>query len=215
LHAVNALEVEGASLEGVIDAVSYIADLRQAMDLARLPIGRRIAVVGGGNTAIDIAVQAKKLGAEEVTLLYRRGPGHMGATHEEQHFAQTEGVKIRHWVRPARLLGWHGKLKEIELDCTALDAKGRLISTDERSSLQVDQLFSAIGQILLPDPLKEGALEMLAIKSGKIVVNDERETSLAGIYAGGDCVATGADLTVRAVEDGKRAAIAIDRRLRG
>src|SRR3546814_3604831 len=80
-----------------------IAALRQAPDLKVLPVGRRVVVIGGGNTAIDIAVQTWRLGAEEVTLVYRRGPEALSATHHEQDFAQTCGVTIRHWAQPKAL----------------------------------------------------------------------------------------------------------------
>ena len=82
-------------LEGVANAVDYIATLRQAPDKAALPVGRRVVVIGGGMTAIDIAVQSKALGAEEVTMVYRRGQEHMNASRYEQEFAQTRGVTIR------------------------------------------------------------------------------------------------------------------------
>jgi glutamate synthase (NADPH/NADH) small chain len=85
--------------------------LRQAADKATLEIGRRVVVVGGGNTAIDIAVQAKKLGAEDVTIVYRRGPDNMSATWHEQELAQTNGGGIKHWARPVRLIGHKGQLK--------------------------------------------------------------------------------------------------------
>ena len=81
-------------------------ELRQAKDQGALPVGRKVVVIGGGNTAIDIAVQSKRLGAEDVTIVYRRGPGQMSATPHEQEFAQTNGVKIKHWARPLR--AWAG-----------------------------------------------------------------------------------------------------------
>lgn len=214
LRATQKLGLEDEALDGVEDAVGYIERLRQAKDLGQLPVGRRIVVIGGGNTAIDIAIQSKRLGAEDVTLAYRRGPEQMGATAHEQHLAQVEGVRIKHWVAPVKLVGWRGKVKEIELAYTRLDDAGKLVLTDARTTLLTDMVFKAIGQILIKDPLDGDAREPLAVKGGKLVVNEERETSLPGVYAGGDCTTTGSDLTVRAVEDGKRAAIAIDKRLR-
>ncbi len=214
LQATQKLGLEDEALEGVEDAVGYIERLRQAEDLSALPVGRRVVVIGGGNTAIDIAIQSKRLGAEDVTLAYRRGPEQMGATAHEQHLAQIEGVNLKHWLAPVRLIGWRGKVKEIEFTYTRLDDAGKLVMTEARTRLLADRVFKAIGQVLVKDPFDGNAREPLAIKSGKLVVNDDRETSLPGVYAGGDCTATGSDLTVRAVEDGKRAAIAIDRRLR-
>src|SRR3546814_8932686 len=91
LGGVRALGLEGEDMEGVYNAVVYIAALRQAPDLKVLPVGRRVVVIGGGNTAIDIAVQTRRLGAEEVTLVSRRGPEAPSAPHHEQGFAQTRG----------------------------------------------------------------------------------------------------------------------------
>jgi dihydropyrimidine dehydrogenase (NAD+) subunit PreT len=213
LAGVNALQLEGETLHGVMDAVSYIERLRQAPDKAALEIGRRIVVIGGGNTAIDIAVQAKRLGAEDVTLVYRRGPDHMGATGHEQEFAQINGVKIKHWARPVRLVAHQGRLKEVECEYTQLDDKGRLMATGDRFTLPADMLFKAIGQTFVPAPLGNGAAEPLEIRNGRIVINADRQTSLPNVWAGGDCT-PGQDLTVSAVQDGKIAAHAIDRALR-
>ena len=213
LAGVNAIRLEGEDMKGVEDAVAYIARLRQTRNLATLPVGRRIVVIGGGNTAIDIAVQTKKLGAEDATIVYRRGPGQMGATGHEQELAQTNGVKIKHWAQPVRLIGNRGHVREVELEYTQLNGAGRLTGTGDRFSLLADQVFKAIGQVFLPAPLAKDSAEPLAILDGRIVVNEDRQTSLPGVYAGGDCVA-GLDLTVRGVQDGKIAAHAIDRYLR-
>ena len=205
LGAVNALGLGEGSIEGVMDAVAYIAALRQATDLASLPVGRRVVVVGGGMTAIDIASQTKRLGAEEVTIVYRRGPEQMGASEYEQEVAQTDGVLLRHWLRPKRVLAEGGRLAGVELEYT----DGR----QETLTLACDQLFKAIGQAFLPADL-DGGREVVELEGGRIAVDAERRTSLAGVWAGGDCVAGGRDLTVVAVEDGKRAALSIDRTLR-
>ena len=148
LGAVNALGLDVTGLHGVMDAVAYLADLRQAADLAALPVGRRIVVIGGGMTAIDIASQTKRLGAEEVTIVYRRGPEQMGASAYEQEVAQTDGVLLRHWLRPKRLLAEDGRLAGVELEYT----DGR----PETLTLACDQLFKAIGQAFLPADLDGG-----------------------------------------------------------
>lgn len=213
---VNALAAEGEDLAGVEDAVAYIARLRQTADKSTLHIGRRVVVIGGGNTAIDIAVQAKRLGAEDVTIVYRRGPAHMSATDHEQAFAQTNGVKIKHWATPRRLLARGHHVAAVEFEYTRLDGgseKGGLTGTGERFALEADMVFKAIGQIMLPDPLSEDGRVLLELERGRIRIDDDHATSLAGVYAGGDCVASGHDLTVQAVEDGKRAAEAIHRHL--
>ena len=204
LGGVNVLGPDEDGLEGVMDAVAYIAALRQAADLAALPVGRRIVVVGGGMTAIDIASQTKRLGAEDVTIVYRRGPGQMGASRYEQEVAQTDGVLLRHWLRPKRLLGQDGRLVGVELEYT--DGRPGTLS------LPCDQLFKAIGQTFVPADL-DGSGELLELQHGRIAVDAERRTSVAGLWAGGDCVAGGKDLTVAAVEDGKQAALSIDRHL--
>ena len=103
LAGVNALAVDGADADGCRDAVGWIAELRQATDLSRVPVGRRVVVIGGGMTAIDAAVQSKLLGAEEVTIAYRRGQEAMKASLWEQELAQTRGVTIRHRLSPLRV----------------------------------------------------------------------------------------------------------------
>ncbi|MEK0082111.1 NAD(P)-dependent oxidoreductase [Benzoatithermus flavus] len=212
LQAVNALGIDTGGLEGVTDAVDYIARLRQTRDLGTLPVGRRIVVIGGGMTAIDIASQTKRLGAEDVTIVYRRGPEQMSASRFEQELAQTDGVLLRHWLRPRRLIGENGRLVAVELEYTKEEG-GRLAGTGEILTLPCDQLFKAIGQAFVPTDL-DGSGELLELEDGRIAVDAERRTSLERVWAGGDCVAGGRDLTVVAVEDGKRAALSIDRHLR-
>lgn len=214
LAGVNALQAAGEDLRGVEDAVAYIARLRQARDKATLPVGRRIVVIGGGNTAIDIAVQTKRLGAEDVTIVYRRGRENMSATHHEQEFAQVNGVKIKHWAKPVRLIGAGGHLRAAEFEYTEIGEQNALVGTGERFTLEADMLFKAIGQTFVSDPLQNGSQQPLNIKSGRIVVDADRRTSLPGVHAGGDCALGGQDLTVQAVEDGKVAAHAIDKFLR-
>ena len=210
---VRALGLEGEDLEGVYNAVDFIAELRQSPDLKALPVGRKVVVIGGGNTAIDIAVQTKRLGAEDVTLVYRRGPEAMSATHHEQEFAQVNGVKIKHWAQPRELRGEGGRISEIVFEYTQLDGKGRLAGTGDSFTLPVDMLFKAIGQTFLP--LANGGSELLQMDSDRIAVNEERQTSLPDVWAGGDCVAISEDLTVAAVQDGKLAAEAIHAKLGG
>jgi dihydropyrimidine dehydrogenase (NAD+) subunit PreT len=191
--------------ENVIDAVDYIARLRQATDLSALPVGRRVLVIGGGMTAIDIAVQSKKLGAETVTMVYRRGPEQMKASQYERELAQTSGVVIRYWARPVSLEGHAGALSGIVFENTQEHA-GMLASPGSVFRIEADVLFTAIGQRGAPKALDGAAIE---IKDGRIVVDGERRTSLERVWAGGDCVFGGQDLTVSAVEDGKQAARSI------
>lgn len=209
LGGVNALGIPDDAA-GVANAVDYIAGLRQAEDLGSLPIGRRVVVIGGGMTAIDMATQARRLGAEEVTIAYRRGPAEMGASRYEQELAQTDGVLIRHWLRPHALRTDEGRVRAVELERTALAPDG-VTGTGELVELPCDQLFRAIGQRLVPGDAGAGALELL---NGRVRVDETGSTSRPGVWAGGDCAAGGEELTVQAVEDGKRAAHAIDAFLR-
>ncbi|MTI19098.1 NAD(P)-dependent oxidoreductase [Rhodobacteraceae bacterium RKSG542] len=209
LGGVNALRAEGENLENVEDAVDYIEDLRQASDLSKLPVGRDVVVIGGGMTAVDIAVQSKLLGAENVTIAYRRGPDQMGASKFEQDLAQTNGVAIKFWSKPFAIKGEGGQVSGIELERTELNENGRLLATGDIETIPADMVFKAVGQTLVTkDIAAEG--EGLALEGDRIKVDEQRKTSLTNVWAGGDCVAGGEDLTVAAVEDGKVAAEAIN-----
>ena len=192
-------------LANVVDAVDYIARLRQAKDLSALPVGGRVVVIGGGMTAIDISVQSKLLGAQSVTMVYRRGPEQMKASKYERELAQTSGVVIRYWARPVSLEGHAGALSGVVFEETH-QRDGGLASPGSVFRIEADMLFSAIGQRGTPEALDGAAIE---IKDGRIVVDAERRTSLERVWAGGDCVFGGKDLTVSAVEDGKQAARSI------
>ena len=196
LPGVNKLGLAGEdTLKNVEDAVAFIAQLRQARDLSAIPIGRRVVVIGGGMTAVDAAVQSKRLGAEQVTIAYRRGFDDMKASLYERELAQTSGVTIRPWARPISLEGHDGAVSGVVFESTRPEGGGAPFR------LEADVVFTAIGQT--------GAASGPAMQGGKIVVDEERRTSLAKVWAGGDCVVGGLDLTVSAVEDGKRAARSI------
>ena len=207
LAGVNALGAEGETSSGSADAVAWIADLRQTTDLANLPVGRRVVVIGGGMTAVDAAVQAKALGAEEVTIAYRRGQDAMNASAYEQEIAQTRGVQIRCHLQPKRILAEGGHVRGIELERTTIE-DGRLTGTGETVTIEADQIFKAIGQSFLPDGLDDES-DGIALERGRIRVDAERRTSIKGVWAGGDCIFEGEDLTVVAVQDGKVAAESI------
>ncbi|MFQ8430816.1 NAD(P)-dependent oxidoreductase [Amaricoccus sp. W119] len=208
LGGVNALEAGGADRDGVRPAVEFIAELRQAEDLARLAVGRRVVVVGGGMTAIDAAVQSKLLGAEEVTILYRRGRERMSASDYEQDLATAHGVRIISGVIPVRMNG-NGAVREVE--CAYVeDGPQGLRETGETFTLKADQVLTAIGQAL-----GEGVPPKLELERGKIRVSGAGRTSLPGVWAGGDCASGGNDLTVTAVAEGRDAAMDIHRALTG
>ena len=190
------LGIPGEALAGVRDAVDFIADLRQARDLASLPIGRRVVVVGGGMTAIDAAVQSKLLGADEVHMVYRRGPETMGASMSEQHWAQTQGVAIHHHLVPVEVFGEAGHAKSVRF---ARAGGGE-------QTFAADMVLRAIGQRLDGSTLEDAGLRL---EAGRVVADADGRTGVPGLFVGGDCRAGGRDLTVEAVEDGKRAAAAI------
>jgi glutamate synthase (NADPH/NADH) small chain len=205
LAGVNGLGLDGEKLEGVANAVDYIAELRQTPDKAKLPVGRRVVVIGGGMTAIDIAAQSKALGAEEVTLVYRRGQEHMNASRYEQEFAQVRGVTVRTWSKPRKFLVDGRRVRGVEFESTR--------NAGETWVLDADVVFKAIGQKVLWQDLADTA-QILELEKDRIRVDEERRTSVRGVWAGGDCIAGGKDLTVSAVQDGKVAALSIDRFLR-
>lgn len=212
LGDVNDLGLEGERIAGVEDAVEYIAALRQVERKSTLPVGRRVLVIGGGMTAIDIAVQSKLLGAEEVTIAYRRGAQQMSASAHERELAQVNGVLIRHWLAPTAVLVADGRARGVRFESTTLDQDGRLRLTGEACELPADVIFKAIGQRIAWDELGDVA-ELLELDGGRIRVDQNRKTSLSKVWAGGDCVADGKDLTVSAVQDGKLAALDIHRHL--
>ena len=204
LGGVNALGAAGDDKTGVDDAVSFIKVLRQSQDLTSLPVGRNIVVIGGGMTAVDAAVQSKLLGAESVTIAYRRGREGMSASRYEQDLAASNGVTLMFNVQPVAIHG-NGAATEIELEYTSDDGDG-LKGTGETMRLAADQVFRAIGQTLTTD----GGLDL---DGRKIAVSDTGQTSNPKVWAGGDCAAGGDDLTVTAVAEGRDAAMDIHKTL--
>ncbi len=205
LAGVNALRASGEAHEGVMDAVDFIAALRQARTRSEVAIGRDVVVIGGGMTAIDAAVQARLLGAENVTMVYRRSQAQMGASQHEQDHATSVGVKIVTNAMP-RAIHDTGSALEVEFEYTS-DGPDGLQGTGEVFRIPADQVFKAIGQSI------EGVPDGLRLEGGKIVVDKNRRTSIAGVWAGGDCAVGGEDLTVTAVAHGRDAAEDIHRSL--
>ena len=172
-----------------------------------MAVGRHVAVIGGGMTAVDAAVQAKLLGAEQVHLVYRRSRDQMNASKYEQDLAASHGVHIIPNAQPVGVIG-NGAVREIEFAYTRQDG-GRLAVTDETFRLKADQVFKAIGQTLTHAP------DTLERDGGKIAVTGAGRTSLDGVWAGGDCTNEGEDLTVTAVAQGRDAAEDIHKTLMG
>lgn len=206
LTGVRQLELEGEALDGVQDAVSFIETLR-SMPKTDVPVGRRVVVIGGGNTAVDAAVQARRLGADEVTLVYRRGAENMSATAIEREWAQTNGVTVRLWASPVAIVQQEGALAGVEFARGSLNESGKPVyNAEDRFFIPADMVLKAVGQVFCHDPISG---EEIAIENGRIMVDADYRTSMKGVYAGGDCTA-GEDLTVAAVRDGRDAAEAIN-----
>ncbi len=209
LNASRQLGLTGEDAPGLMAAVDYIAALRQTSDLASLPVPQRAIVIGAGNTAIDMAVQIKRLGAEDVTLVYRRGFESMTATHHEQDIAKENQVRMKTWAAPLEvLLGDAGQVCGMRFEQTRMDG-GKLIGTGAFIEIAADAVFKAIGQSMDPSGISGEMAQHLTREGDKIHVDASFRTALPGIYAGGDCVAPGQDLTVQAVQHGKLAAMAI------
>lgn len=207
MSSVNNLDIAGEELPGVEDAVDYIAKLRQSEDLSQLPVGSKVVVIGAGMTAIDIAVQSKKLGAEQVSIVYRRDRTAMGASHHEQNLAQQHGVQFVCNAQPHKIIGTSAGVSAMEFSRTMTGTQGKLVTTDEIISLPCDVVFKAIGQQFkasIFDPESTPTLD----KRGRIAVDETFLTSLPKVYAGGDCI-NGKDLVVEAVDHGNKAALAI------
>ncbi len=209
LTGVNALGLTEPSLPGVRDAVEFIAELRQAAHPSEVVIGRSVVVIGGGMTAIDASVQSRLLGAQEVTMVYRRGPEAMGASNDEQDWAKKNGVRIRHWAAPKRIISSGGAVQGVEFAATRLD-NGKLVESGETFTVQADMVLKAIGQSFQGVEFA-AALEL---KNARIKTDADGHTSHPKVWAGGDCRYGGNDLTVEGVEHGKRSAISIDKALR-
>ena len=208
LRSTHQLEVPGESLDGVQDAIGFIANLRQTTDLAQLPVGRRVIVIGGGMTAVDAAVQSKLLGAQEVHMVYRRGPDAMSASGAEQAWAQTHGVAIHHWLAPAEIVAHpaaNGHVGAVRFARQSL-VNGQLTPTGETETLTADMVLKAIGQQLGNPVLAQAGF---TLEGGRLATDSAGLTNLKGVWAGGDCRAGGLDLTVEAVAHGTQSAQAI------
>ncbi len=203
LAGVNALTLEGGDRDGVQDAVDWIADLRQSKDKTDIAVGRNVVVIGGGMTAVDAAVQSKLLGADSVTIAYRRDKSAMAASLFEQDLAASKGVRILYNMAPKAVTATGISLARTQTK------GGKLVETGEVVDLPADQVLRAIGQTL------EGAPNVLALEGGKIKVDAVGRTSASGVWAGGDCALGGEDLTVTAVAEGRDAAEDIHASLMG
>lgn len=203
------LEINGEELDGVVDAISFIYDIR-TKGYPAIPVGDKVAVIGMGMTAIDAATQAKRLGAKEVTLVYRRTEEEMPCTEAELNIAKLDGCEIIWLAAPKEVIGTDGKVSQLLCSIMQLgepDASGRRspVETSETISLNVDMVIKAAGQIPF-----EGLVtsNQLANAKGKLSIDTSCATNIPGVFAGGDCVNGGKEV-VDAVQAGKDGAKAI------
>ncbi len=214
------MHIEGEALKGVMSANEYLTriNLMKAYETqADTPVivSKAVAVVGGGNVAMDAARCAKRLGAEHVYIVYRRGEAEMPARLEELHHAKEEGIELCTLCNPTKILddgnGRVGAMECIRMELGEPDASGRRRPMEIAGSefeLAVDTVIMALGTS--PNPLIRSTTPGLETnKKGCLIVNEENMTTREGVYAGGDAV-TGAATVILAMGAGKKAAEAID-----
>ncbi len=215
-HRELQLRIEGEDLAGVMPGALFLRQMNLGQAVG---IGKRVAVIGGGNVAIDAARSALRLGAESVTILYRRSRAEMPASPWEVEDAEEEGVQIHFLANPIRILGRHGRVVGIEcvrMELGEPDASGRRRPIPVPGSefvLEVDTVIPAIGQSPDLDFVSNGALPVT--RWGTLAADPETlATEVPGVFAGGDAV-SGPATAIKAVAAGKRAAESIHRYLQG
>lgn len=220
------MNIGGENLNGVYSANEFLTrvNLMKAYEFPNVAtpvyVGKRAAIVGAGNVAMDAARTAKRLGAEEVYIVYRRSEEEMPARKEEIGHAKEEGIELRLLNNPVEILGddkgWVKGLKCVKMELGEPDASGRRSPVAIPGSeyvLDVDMVVMAIGQG--PNPLIKHTTPDLAVnKRGNIIADDNCATSIPGVFAGGDIV-TGAATVISAMGAGKKAAAAMDEYLQG
>ena len=203
------LAIPGEKLEGVVNAIQFIYDIR-VRGYSAVPVGDKVAVIGMGMTAIDAATQAKRLGAKEVTLVYRRTEEEKSCTDVELNIARLDGCEVIWLAAPQKVKGTNGKVKQLVCSVMKLgepDVSGRRspIDTGETFSLDVDMVIKAAGQVPFEKLVKKNKLEN---KNGKLVIDNNCATNIKGVFAGGDAVNGGKEV-VDAVQAGKDGAASI------
>lgn len=199
----RSLDIPGEDLDGVVDAISFIYDLR-TNDYSKIAVGDNVAVIGMGMTAIDAATQSKRLGAKEVTMIYRRTENEKPCTDVELDLAKLDGCSFIWLASPKEITGENGKVKKLVCNKMKLgepDASGRRapVDTGETFTIDVDMVIKAAGQIPFEELVSKSSVQN---KSGKISINKKSETNLKGVFAGGDSVNGGKEV-VDAVQAGK------------
>jgi formate dehydrogenase beta subunit len=211
------LGVEGEQLEGILSGTRFLID--QGLG-RKTPVGEKVAVIGGGNTALDAARTSWRLGAKEVTIIYRRSRKEMPANDIEIEEAEREGIRFHFLAAPVKLIGENGKithLEYVEMELGEPDESGRrrpVPRPGTEKTIRVDNLIAAIGQIPVTDFLREDGVATTRWNTIEVKNDKTGETNLEGLFAGGDAV-TGASIAVEAIGAGRRAARAINQYLRG
>ena len=203
------LDIPGEDLEGVADAISFIYDIRDK-GFPAVPVGDKVAVIGMGMTAIDAATQAKRLGAKEVTLVYRRTEAEKPCTDVELDIAKLDGCEIIWLAAPKEVLGAEGRVTHLvcsKMELGEPDNSGRRspVDTGESFILEVDMVIKAAGQVPFEALINK---ELIGNKNGKVLIDANSATNIKGVFAGGDCVNGGKEV-VDAVQAGKDGAKAI------
>ncbi len=199
----NQLNIPGEELEGVEDAIRFIYNIR-SKGYPNVAVGDKVAVIGMGMTAIDAATQAKRLGAKEVTLVYRRSEAEKNCTQAELDIAMLDGCKIQWLASPVAIAGVNGKVTALVCDVMKLgspDSSGKPapVRTGETITLEVDMVINATGQSAYEQLIAENNLDN---SKGKLLISKNFETNIKGVFAGGDCVNGGKEV-VDAVQAGK------------
>ena len=210
------LRVDGEDLDGVVDAIEFIEELKRGPK-EKVDVGSTVAVIGAGNTAIDAATQAKRLGAEKVYIVYRRTQKEMPAYEYEYGLALKDECEFLWQTNPVKIVG-DDCVTGIELVRMALgepDASGRRVPSPVAGSefiLEVDMVIKALGQKSYESFLS--SIPDLKLNWGKVIVNEDMQSSVSKIFAGGDCINGGKE-AVNAVQDGKIAAQGIHKMIFG
>ncbi|MGB5849242.1 MAG: FAD-dependent oxidoreductase, partial [Ignavibacteriaceae bacterium] len=207
------LNIPGEDLNGVIGALEFIENVKQE-NWSSVNVGRRVAVIGAGNTSIDAATEAKRLGAEEVMIIYRRSESEMPANDWEYRLAKDDGIIFRFLTSPVEIIG-NKSVESIKCTKNKLgkpDKQGRkkpVSIPNSEFEIPVDMVIYALGQ--QPKLKFFNSIPDLKIENNKVLVNNETyQTSNPKVFAGGDCMNGGKEV-VNAAYDGKQAAHGIDK----
>jgi dihydropyrimidine dehydrogenase (NAD+) subunit PreT len=209
-----AMKIPGEELEGVCGALEFI-ERTKILPFEQVSVGRRVACIGAGNTAIDVVTAARRLGAETVHLIYRRSEHEMSAFRYEYELAKQDGVNFLWQTQPVRIIGARGSVTNMICVRTRLgapDARGRRtpeLIPDSQFTIDVDMVVRAVGQHPMTDFLR--AVKGIELnKNGTLIVNEWHQTGNPKYFAGGDCVNGGSEV-VNAVAEGMVAARGIDK----